>query len=258
MRRKVQGALLASYRYAQATGILSTRFGRAAFEFAYSRYKVLVEAGEVNLLRAHVVEGGVVIDVGANIGFFTLKFAAWVGASGRVFAIEPEQENFGRLSHRVKRQGYSSRVSLIQAAAAERSGELRLAINPINPMDHRLSEDGMPVRAITIDDLCASEGWPAVCLVKIDVQGAEDRVIAGALETLKRFSPALYVEVEASSVSGAESGALLIDDLASLGYLPYTLEKNGEKHVVGTEAAIRISKMNGYADFLFLKAKEVR
>lgn len=258
MRRKVQLLLLAIYRYALATGVLSTRIGKAAFEFAYSRYKALVEAGEVDLLRAHVVEGGVVIDVGANIGFFALKFAAWAGASGRVFAIEPEQGNFDRLSHRVKRQGYSSRVSLIQAAAAEKSGELRLAINPINPMDHRLSADGTPVRAITIDDLCASQGWPAVCLIKIDVQGAEGRVIAGALETLNRFSPALYIEIEESSVPGAEPGALLIDDLASLGYLPYTLEKDGAKRVVETDAAIRIVKMHGYADFLFLKKKEVR
>ena len=258
MKRIIQEMLLASYRFALATGILSTRLGRATFEFAYSRYKVLLEAGEVELLHAHVVEGGTVIDVGANIGFFTLKFAAWVGASGRVFSIEPEQENFDRLSHRVKRQGYLPRVSLIQAAAAEKSGELRLAINPVNPMDHRLSKDGTRVKAITLDGLCASEGWPQVCLVKIDVQGAESRVIAGAIETLKRCSPALYVEIEASRVPGAEPGALLIDDLASLGYRPCTLRKDGARLVEGTDAAIAIVKMNGYADFLFLKTKEVR
>ena len=49
-----------------------------------------------------------------------------------------------------------------------------------------------------------------------------------------------------------------MDDLASLGYRPYTLEKDGAKRVEGTDAAIVIVKMNGYADFLFLKTKEAR
>lgn len=258
VKRKVQGVLIASYGYALATGIFSTRLGRAAFEYAYSRYKVLVEAGEVDHLHAYVVDGGTVIDVGANIGFFSLKFASWVGASGRVFAIEPEAENFGRISARVKRGGYSSRVSLIQAAAAEKSGVVRLAINPNNPMDHRLSENGTPVRSITIDDLCASEGWPQVCLVKIDVQGAEGRVIAGALETLKRCSPALYIEIEESSVFGVGHGGLHMDDLTALGYRPYTLEKDGARAVEGSDAVVAIVKRNGYADFLFLKTKEGR
>ncbi|MEK6208836.1 MAG: FkbM family methyltransferase [Pseudomonadota bacterium] len=256
MRREFQGLLIALYRRTLATGILSTRLGKAAFEFAYLTYKALVEAGKVDLLHAHIVEGGIVIDVGANIGFFTLKFARWVGAAGHVFAIEPEQENFDRLSHRVNRQGFSSRVSMIRAVAAEKSGELKLAVNPTNPADHRLSDNGIPVRAIMIDDLCASTGWPAVCLIKIDVQGAEDRVVAGALETLKRFSPALYIEIEETSSAEAENGATLIDRLASLGYLAHTLEKDGAKRVTGTDAAMSIVRANGYADFLFLKMKK--
>ena len=258
MKRKIQGLLLSTYRFAMATGILSTHLGRATFEFVYLKYKVLFEAGEVSLLRAYIVEGGTVIDVGANIGFFTLNFAAWVGASGQVFAIEPAQENFERLAARVKRQGYSQRVTLIQAAVAEKFGELRLALNTVNPMDHRLSENGTPVRAITIDDLCASNGWPPVCLVKIDVQGAEGRVITGAIETLKRCGPALFVEIEESSVRRDSPRALFLDELTSLGYWPYILRKKGAERVEDIDAAITIVKTNGYADFLFLKSKVVR
>ena len=256
MRRELQGLLIALYRRAFATGILSTRPGKAAFEFAYLAYKTLLEAGEADLLHVHVAKGGTVIDVGANIGFFTLKFARWVGADGHVFAIEPEQDNFDRLSHRVNRRGVSSRVLMIRAAAAEKSGELKLAVNPTNPADHRLSDDGIAVRAITIDDLCASAGWPAVCLIKIDVQGAEDRVVAGALETLKRFSPALYIEIEEPRVAAAEDGATLIDRLASLDYVAHTFENSGAKRVTGTAAAMSIVRANGYADFLFLKSKK--
>jgi hypothetical protein len=145
---------------------------------------------------------------------------------------------------------------MIRAVAAEKSGELKLAVNPTNLADHRLSDNGIPVRAITIDDLCASTGWPAVCLIKIDVQGAEGRVVAGALETLKRFSPALYIEIEETSAAEVEDGATLIDRLASLGYLAHTLEKDGARRVTGTDAAMSIVRANGYADFLFLKMKK--
>jgi len=258
MKRKIQGLLLSTYRCALATGILSTRLGSAMFEFAYLKYKVLFEAGEVNLLRGYVVEGGTVIDVGANIGFFTLNFAEWVGTSGQVLAIEPAQENLERLAYRLKRYGYSQRVMSIHAAAAEKFGELRLAINPFNPMDHRLSENGTPIRAITIDGVCALNDWPPVCLIKIDVQGAEGRVIAGAIETLKRCGPALFIEIEETSVRDDCLGALFLDELTSLGYWPYILRKKGAERVQDMNAAIKIVKMNGYADFLFLKSKDVR
>lgn len=255
-RRKLQSLLLACYRYALGTGLLSTRYGAAVFEAAYWWYKLRIEARDTDLLRAYVGDGGNVIDVGANIGFFTLKFASWVGASGRVFAIEPEPNNFARLSERVRREGYSSRVCLAEAAAAEGPGELRLAVNPGNPMDHRLADEGLSVRAITLDDLCAGAGWPTICLVKIDVQGAEARVIGGARQLLTCSSPAIFVEIEASSAPGAENGTLLIDDLASLGYTPHTLEEGGARRIDGTDHAIALARRSGYIDFLFLKTME--
>jgi FkbM family methyltransferase len=254
MKQIIQKLLLQSYRFAFASGILSTSFGRAIFEFTYFRYKALFEAGEVELLSAYVVQGATVIDVGANIGFFTLKFAAWVGDSGRVISIEPEQKNFDRLLQRVNQHGYISRVSLVKAAAAEKSGEVMLEINQCNPMDHRLSDSGMPVSAITIDELCALCDWPEVCLVKIDVQGAEGRVIAGAIETIKRFSPALFVEIEKDSVKSDSQEFLFLKELSSLGYWPYILEKNGPKRLENFNAMLTFVKVNGYADCLFLKS----
>lgn len=258
MKRKIQALLLSAYRCALASGILSTRIGSATFEFAYLKYKVLFEAGEVNLLRGYVVEGGTVIDVGANIGFFTLNFAEWVGASGQVFAIEPAKENLERLACRIARHGYLQRVKLIHAAAAEKFGELRLSINPYNPMDHRLSENGTPVRAVTIDEVCALNDSPQVCLIKIDVQGAEGRVIAGAIETLKRCGPALFVEIEESRVRDDGLGPLFLDELTSLGYWPHILRNKGAQRVQDMHAVMTIVKMNGYADFLFLKSKDAR
>jgi hypothetical protein len=77
------------------------------------------------------------------------------------------------------RRGLTSRVDLVQAVAAERSGELRLQINPHHPGDHRINEVGVPVCAVRLDDMLRERGWPEVSLIKIDVPGAEDRVLEG-------------------------------------------------------------------------------
>jgi predicted methyltransferase len=92
-----QRLLLAGYAVAQGSGILSTRLGRRALDFACDFYKARWEAWRIDLLRPLVAPGPLVIDVGANVGFFTRRFAAWTGPAGRVLAIVPEQVNFDRV-----------------------------------------------------------------------------------------------------------------------------------------------------------------
>lgn len=79
LMRFVQGALLWAYRGVQRSGLLDTAPGRAAFERAYWAYKWSIEAKDLETLRPHVTPGSTVVDVGANIGFFTVRFAEWSG-----------------------------------------------------------------------------------------------------------------------------------------------------------------------------------
>src|SRR5260370_40368150 len=60
----------------------------------YPIYKKYFEAGPIDRLREFVPAGTLVIDVGANVGFFSLRFARWVGDGGKVIAIEPEDKNY--------------------------------------------------------------------------------------------------------------------------------------------------------------------
>ena len=78
---------------------------RRAYESVYLAYKRLIEAGPVDGLRGVVATGSTVFDVGANIGFFSFRFARWVGPEGRVIAIEPEARNIASLRRRVARAG---------------------------------------------------------------------------------------------------------------------------------------------------------
>jgi len=187
MNKLLQGGLIGLYRLVKATGGLDTAWGRGIFEASYQFYKDRLEAGPIRMLRPCVRPKTFVIDVGANIGFFTRQFATWVSDGGRVIAVEPEAVNYARLQHAIAAAGLTDVVETVQAAVAERTGEGLLEVNPAHPGDHRLGTKGIPVAMTTIDDLLTDRGWPEVSLIKVDVQGAEARVLAGARRTLERF-----------------------------------------------------------------------
>lgn len=91
----------------------------------------------------------------------------------------------GKSSRKLEAYLQSWEAETVEAAAAEVTGEGFLQISPVHPGDHkRLS---ISVTLTTVDDVIASRGWPEVSLIKVDVQGAEARVLAGAQKTIQRF-----------------------------------------------------------------------
>jgi FkbM family methyltransferase len=124
-----------------------------------------------------------VIDVGANVGFYSLRFAEWVGDRGKVISIEPDDRNHRTLLLRLEQQGLLSRVHASKAVAANKGGDMFLELNSLHPADHKLSLDssGLPVVAVMLDDLVPEPMRSRPALVKIDVQGAEILVLPGAL-----------------------------------------------------------------------------
>ncbi len=247
------GVFLSLYRAVHATGVLSTPWGRASFEAAYRAYKTLVEAGPVGALRPLVQPGAWVIDVGANVGFFSERFARWVSEGGRVVAIEPESLNFQRLGRRLSRLGLAGTVDTVEAAASERAGKAYLEINPHHPGDHKLADHGIAVSAVTIDGLMAARKWPPVGLIKIDVQGAEARVLKGARRTLERHRPALFVEIEDGGLRRHGSDAeTLCAGLVADGYAMHVLGRRGISPALAPSGLAPLMAGKGYADILFL------
>jgi FkbM family methyltransferase len=253
MRSTIQAGLIRMYELIQSTGLLSTGPGEWAFRSVYTGYKRFLEAGHVEPLRLLIHPGTSVVDVGANLGFFTLKFARWVRDGGKVIAIEPESVNYRRLSRAVIAAGMSHVVDTVQAAATEKSGEVGLIVNRLHPGDHRIGDGGVQVPAVTIDDLLAARGWPPVSLIKIDVQGAESRVLAGAGETLRALHPALFIEVCDEALRLCQSSAeRLLTELHGRGYWAYRTTREGISGRLPPSQALLSHKMRSYVDLLFL------
>lgn len=142
--------------------------------------------------------GGTIIDVGAYTGLFSIA-AARLGCA--VVAFEPLPKNADRLDKNAKRNSQRGKIRLIEAAASNHICESFINLNPHVPgltsgasivnedLGRRIEK--LRVAFLTIDLL----NLPQVTAIKIDVERAEHLVLLGALETLKRCRPFLFVEV---------------------------------------------------------------
>jgi FkbM family methyltransferase len=252
-RTGIRELLVKVYGSASQRGWLGGTVGRAAYELAYDAYKRTMEIPGARHLQQFAPAGATIIDVGANIGFFTLRFAQWVGESGHVLAIEPAPENVACLTRRLTARGLNRRVNIIEAVAAETGGLARLALNPLHPGDHRISDQGVEVKAVTLDELVKATA--PLTLIKIDVQGAEMRVLTGACRTIERFRPAVLVEVDAPALElYGTPVAALIDFFKAKRYAPYELTRRGIAGVAMTQDELLARSLRHYSDVLFLSA----
>jgi FkbM family methyltransferase len=161
---------------------------------------------EINVLAHLVRPGDWVIDVGANLGLYTVRLSNLVGPQGRVFAFEPIPETFGYLAHTVQEQALPN-VTLISAAASDSAGAVRMSI-PVkegwaNFYTASITADGdHPVYALPIDRLGLDR---PVTLVKIDAEGHEPSVIKGMVELIRRDHPVIIFEANGAAGKLLES-----------------------------------------------------
>jgi FkbM family methyltransferase len=146
---------------------------------------------ETELCKRELRPGMHVLDVGANIGYFTLLFARLVGPAGSVYAFEPEPRNFELLQHNVARNRYTN-ISAVAKAVSRTSGTQRLYKSPDNLGDHRLAQgpvgrDWVDVSVVALDEFFASD--VRVDFIKLDIQGAECGALQGAHTLIARSSP---------------------------------------------------------------------
>ncbi len=190
------------------------------------------EPTETAIFREHTGPGDTVIDVGANVGYYTLLGASLVGEEGRVIAFEPDPAAFDLLMGNVASNGYRN-VTLEQKAVSNEEGTLDLYIAEANKGDHRIYQPGgrehVEVETVSLDGYLANSPG-RVDFLKIDTQGAEGAILAGAIDTLTRNQDIVLV-VEFWPASMRELGydpAAVLETLTDLGFhLSYIDEQFG-------------------------------
>ncbi len=185
--------------------------------------------------------GDVFVDIGANIGLFTLIAAHRVGNAGRVYAFEPCMETYLRLLNNVQ-LNHLSNASCHHMALSDNTGQLEMNISldgfdAYNSMAQPIAGTSFSfenVNATTWDNFAQENNLVGrVTMMKIDVEGWEFRVLAGGCETLSRKdAPVLQVEFsEKASRSAGSSCASLYHQLEELGYQMFVHDARSRKLV---------------------------
>jgi FkbM family methyltransferase len=196
------------------------------------------EPRETERLLELVRPGQRVVEIGANIGYHTVQLARAAGAAGRVHAFEPDPTNRGILLRNVAEHRLESIVDVHAAAVSDREGRAALVRHGHNMGGHSLiasnvdsAVETVSVATATLDDILAHE---TVDLIKIDAEGAEPAILAGARQTIARERPILFMEIWPYGLREQGGAVALLDGLRPNYSLLRIDEKTGAISDVGS------------------------
>jgi FkbM family methyltransferase len=140
------------------------------------------DAPEREMLASRLREGFTFIDIGSNIGAYSLFVAAKAGRGARILAVEPQPEIFARLAFNIAQNPFGT-VKAVACALADKPGELTLFIDTANRGESSVrilnssNATAVKVPAMTLLALVQGEGYDRIDAIKLDVEGAEDIIL---------------------------------------------------------------------------------
>lgn len=203
--------------------------------------RTILETGEWEptswqAMRAHLEDGATFVDVGAQIGYYSLKAATVVGPRGHVIAVEPNPETVNKLAANIQASGLKA-VAVAPVACSDAEATLDLfaapeantgetSLSKVNASQSGAAVRAYKVRARPLDDIVRESGVARVDVIKIDVEGAEYLVLKGSQQTLARYHPIVLVEIIDHQLREMGSSAAQVREFfRSQGYT--------ERHAVG-------------------------
>jgi len=148
---------------------------------------------EFDLIRRVIPEGAKVIDIGANVGHYTILFSGLVGKKGRVLAFEPIPNTFSLLVSNVN-FSKSYNVTLINAAVGNVNMEVSFTIPDENPYQAHMQDDGeIHVMCFPLNDFIPKD-W-GLDFLKIDAEGCDEEIIRYSIDTLNFYRPIVMAEL---------------------------------------------------------------
>ena len=170
----------------------------------------------------------VFFDIGANFGYYSVLLASRVGAECTVHAFEPNPPTFERLQRNAGLNSLSN-VKTYCLGFSDVSGSAAV-IEPAGNSGATHLVEGAGVELTTLDRFCQVRQIRRLDFIKIDVEGFEEKVLAGAAETLARFKPIIVIELNPGTLKRAGSSVQRV--AALLGEHGYTLFKPARTKLV--------------------------
>jgi FkbM family methyltransferase len=231
---------------------VSSPFQRRMFYFPRAYWERLMGLPFGRFAGGLLREGDVFLDIGANIGFYSLFAAQRVGARGRVFSFEPDPMTFESLERSVRHNGFDW-VRCFNLALSDRDGYMPFftvsdgsAHSLVAEIERRKDRySGQVSVPVTRLDSLLEKGSldvPRVDLIKIDVEGEEPRTVAGMVKTLEHFRyPSVWAEVRGprGSTRAPNTYPAVARELTKLGYRPLWWKKGRERPVVESDVVGR-------------------
>jgi FkbM family methyltransferase len=176
------------------------------------------EVPDIRALRRIVKRGDVVLDVGANIGYYSLLFAKWRAV---VHAFEPFPDTARKL-HRNLDLNPTMTVSVWETALSDHVGEISMSVPDMtNCGCNYVTSAAGAIQATTLDAFVDAHDLRQIDFIKADVEGSEIAFLHGAVETIKRFRPKLMIEINPATLRRFERTAADLVEL--LGRCRYRL-----------------------------------
>jgi len=220
----------------------------------------LAETLECRLVAKWCRPGMCVADIGANAGFYSLLLARCVGATGHVWAFEPDAVNFAMLQRNVEANGYSN-ITMNRKAVGAASGQDRLYVSDIHTGDHRTypsePREAVPIEVVALDDYFPAE--QRIDLIKMDIQGSEGKALEG-MKRILREQRDLMLLLEFWPLGLRQAGSVPEQVIESLQKLGLTVEVCNERTgaLQSVEDASRLANSlvgNQYINLLVSSAK---
>jgi FkbM family methyltransferase len=155
------------------------------YQKLYFKYKETFEGKEIKFINSNIKSGMNVVDIGANIGFYTLLFSKLVGSEGCVYSFEPDKQNYHYLKKLCNKY---NNIKLKNMAVGNKVGKIPLYLSDKLNVDHLTYDNGekrevTQVSCVTIDKYFKDK---KIDFIKIDTQGYEYQVLLGMKETLNK------------------------------------------------------------------------
>lgn len=192
----------------------------------------VLEPLETNLFKKSIKGGNIVLDIGANIGYYTLIAAKLVGEKGRVYAFEPDKDNFEILKKNVAINGYKN-IILINKAVSNKTEKLKLYISEKDMGSHSLYKQEKNQKFVLIDSIKLDDFFKdeKINVIKIDIEGAEFKAFKG-MNTLLSQNDNLKIFMEYHPIMLKKSGINPKEFLISLikeGFKLYDIDEQQKR-----------------------------